>query len=1137
MADPWAEGNGIPTNDSEALTVRRPATNVAVRWHFLVLLAGLTAPVVAPPARSQTIYTWNNPNGGASWGTAVNWNPAVVPNDLRLATARFDTVGAGAASLATLGSSSFSVAGLQLNQNNLSPWTIGNASDTGVLTLGSGGIVLDSASTGVATIAYKLAVDQSQTWDTAAGGSIALMSSLGGSATITKIGAGTLYLDGPADSFVGGFVVSAGTLQAGLSSNPVFSASQALRSSAVSLASGTTLTTGGGTSNLRVGQLSGSGTVALASNGSVTVTALADATFSGSIATTGGLTLQGANGTTQTLSGNATALTGTIAVHSGATLKLSGTGDTTSGVIGGSTIAVRGGTVTLDNGGGNTAAAAGRVSDTAAVTFLGGTLSLVGNSSGTSETVGTLTLNSGAATISVANNGGTGAVLAFPNTSSLRASTSMTVNFVGNGGTLGSTGGNPRITFTGPIPTNTTNGMLANTSGASVQTIGWAVVNGTSWAGIGVNGIVALTDTARDSSNLSSAASWEKTSFSPAAATTTLSASLGTSATTSLGALKIGPTAAGQSLAIGTNNIFAPALMLVGPTDFTITGTTGGLQIGSGTRYVWVTDAAATLNYGAAFPSTGPLNKSGDGVLNLNGSTTQLPAANVNVLAGVLRGTTTTLGGSSAAGGASTTINLRGGVLEIRGGGSITRFLGAGAAGGGGIRWHSGSIDMGDGGFSAIGGDATVTLVTTAGGSTAATPTWNSTSFIQNGFALIMGSTKADSRIDLTNNIGLDDGASTNAYNAREVRVVDNPNSTTDVARLSGVVSGSATADLVKTGSGTLELTGANTYAGNTIVKAGTLALAATNTAPSSGTILISGGALDVGSFNQNLNAVILASGSITGTTGVINGTSYVVQSGSVSAILGGSGVSLTKTTTGTVTLSAANTYTGGTIVSAGTLRVSNPTLTDSATGTAAVDVNGSTAVLAGTGSVGGAVTIRGGGTLAPGSANAVGTLTVNNAVTFGESAGSGSTGTFQVRISPDGTASDVLALTGPGNSLAFVTSGANNATAVFVDFGLVTANFDPFLTYQYTIATTGNSTNPILVNGSAVADNSSMPVTVMSNYASPATFSLSRSGGNLRLDFTPVPEPAWVVAVLAAGLGSLGWWRRRYYCEPRIQS
>jgi fibronectin-binding autotransporter adhesin len=125
-----------------------------------------------------------------------------------------------------------------------------------------------------------------------------------------------------------------------------------------------------------------------------------------------------------------------------------------------------------------------------------------------------------------------------------------------------------------------------------------------------------------------------------------------------------------------------------------------------------------------------------------------------------------------------------------------------------------------------------------------------------------MSSSKADSLVDFTNNIGLDNGAAGNAYAAREVRVLDNASSSTDVARLSGVLTGSAYADLMKTGAGKLELTNANTFGGNTFVQQGTLlANNSSGSATGTGTVIVSGGVL--GGTGTILGPVTLLSGSI----------------------------------------------------------------------------------------------------------------------------------------------------------------------------------------------------------------------------------------------------------------------------------
>ena len=161
---------------------------------------------------------------------------------------------------------------------------------------------------------------------------------------------------------------------------------------------------------------------------------------------------------------------------------------------------------------------------------------------------------------------------------------------------------------------------------------------------------------------------------------------------------------------------------------------------------------------------------------------------------------------------------------------------------------------------------------------------------------------------------------------------VDVTSAETDLT-LSGA-STNTTGGLNKAGAGQLVITGANLHTGLTNVQAGTLAYGANN-ALSNGAVQVSGGVLDLKTFNDTVGAVILASGSITGSTGVLTGASYAVQSGSISAILAGA-VALNKTTTGTAILSGANTYTGVTTVSAGTLRA---TTSDNALGAGAASL------------------------------------------------------------------------------------------------------------------------------------------------------------------------------------------------------
>jgi len=174
--------------------------------------------------------------------------------------------------------------------------------------------------------------------------------------------------------------------------------------------------------------------------------------------------------------------------------------------------------------------------------------------------------------------------------------------------------------------------------------------------------------------------------------------------------------------------------------------------------------------------------------------------------------------------------------------------------------------------------------------------------------------------------------------------------STIDVTSNNLTISGAGantTGALTKTGAGTLILSGANLYTGLTTVSEGILKYGINN-ALSSGAVTVNGGTLDIVTFTDNVGAVTLIDGTISGTTGVLTGTSYSVQNGSVSAILAGT-ASLTKSTAGTVTLSGANTYSGGTTINAGTLSVASESNLGNTSGSLTF-ANGATLLNNGTG-------------------------------------------------------------------------------------------------------------------------------------------------------------------------------------------
>ena len=125
-----------------------------------------------------------------------------------------------------------------------------------------------------------------------------------------------------------------------------------------------------------------------------------------------------------------------------------------------------------------------------------------------------------------------------------------------------------------------------------------------------------------------------------------------------------------------------------------------------------------------------------------------------------------------------------------------------------------------------------------------------------------------------------------------------------------GVIDNSNTS-LIKTGAGTLTLTGNNAYTGGTTISEGTLK---GNIA--SGTDLSIAASATYDGDNKARSV-----GDLNGGGNIFNTDGLTVQSGTFDGVIDNSNTSLTKTGAGTLTLTGNNAYTGSTTISEGTLK------------------------------------------------------------------------------------------------------------------------------------------------------------------------------------------------------------------------
>jgi autotransporter-associated beta strand protein len=866
---------------------------------------------------------WRSSSSG-DWSVNDNWSPHSVPVDVFLsdllpprqfvlstaASVLFDGAAPWQRTISLEGDQS--VTGITFNSAaNVSGSNGFTFSAGSTLTIGEAG--LSNRDDDVQTFNCDVALRASQRWDVGRGGL-----TVGGPGTsIDTGGTGTggflLLVDGDGNTTLAGRIAGVGGLAKDGAGTLTLSNSAADPNSyrGKTFINGGTLALsrddqlGTAPASFVADQLSINGGTLQATNPADVLTLAANrgvtlGSLGGTIAIDTGKTLTGASviaGPGAPLSkaggGNlvltaANTYSGATAVQAG-TLSLSGAGGTATGS---SALTVyHGATLQLDNSAGNNP---NRIADGAAINLFGGTFTFLGRgSASSSETVGTLTPQIGASTVGISGGApGNAATLAVAALGARNSTTNVggTVNFLtsANNSMQLLQGSDPRLS-----------GILG----------GYAVVNGTDWAT--VTGSASPWPIAPFSSYTEMPASLPGggnavTNYIISSSDKTLDTAFEANSLKLSGAAPRTLNLAGFNLTTNTSgpNIFGVISDGGNSTGHTITGGGGIFASGAGELVTYVNGGTLTINAPILGPGGGALTKSGPGTLILGSPGNSFSGA-TTVTAGTLTfaaGATSTASSLLVTGAAHFDLagyNQTVANITIRDSGSVQN---TGTAAALSLAGNAGTVS-----YSGVSGGGTVsvdTLNLAAAGAAAGSHTFT------------VGNGLPGGQLTVTSVIA--DGTTAGAQS------------------------------LLKAGSGTLTLSGSNSYTGSTTISAGTLALGNSNALAGTAGVTINGGTLALGTYSPSVAAVTLQSGTISG-AGTLTAGAFELQSGTVSAALAGTlPLGLIKSTAGAVTLSGANTYSGGTNVNAGTLSVGSDASLGNSSG--ALNFNGGTLQITGTG-------------------------------------------------------------------------------------------------------------------------------------------------------------------------------------------
>lgn len=401
-------------------------------------------------------------------------------------------------------------------------------------------------------------------------------------------------------------------------------------------------------------------------------------------------------------------------------------------------------------------------------------------------------------------------------------------------------------------------------------------------------------------------------------------------------------------------------------------------------------------------------------------------------------------------------------------------------------------ISAGTVAFDTSAGDATVdTTITGAGGiekAGANTLSFSGTNTYTGGTTLTGGTLSIDADADLgaaSGDITFNGGtlASTNTLtlgSGRAVTVNENggtlETASSTTLTLDGVISGSSSATLAKTGAGTLTINATNTFSGLYDVSDGTLKIGTGNTLDADATVNLdeTGAILDLSAESEEF-------GILTGTGRVkLDDATIGLGHDSAGADFTFDGIigetddtgGLTKSGNGNLTLTGTSVYRGNTIIDGGTLTLSNDGGNTLRASSHVIINNGSELALEDSEDLGGELTLNSGSITGPGAfTSAVGFNVVSGTV----SASLGGTGSVGLTKSGSGTVTLSAANTYTGDTTVTAGTlqlGANERIADTSDLVVNGGTFD-LNDFNETLATVSGTGGTIdLGSGTLISTN-----------------------------------------------------------------